>query len=277
MTCEDLEGAGEADQVGDHRPEIRVRRQRRMQGEFGAAALRDDGRAVGVDEIVVPALAGADLPVELVRLEDHLHQVADAALALELDAELLAHPAGAAVAAHQIAGRAASRAAVKGARRHRHALGVLHEVHQLAAVADGDVGRRLRHLLQERLELVLRHQLIGFEQEAAVRALGDLLAALGHRGVFQHRDRRIAEPGGQKYVHRVLGRIAQRPHPIGDADAAVELHGARVRAVHLRIGRVVGLRSISGAHAAPAEIDGECQADRTGANNDNISHRALHF
>ena len=49
-------------------------RQRCMQGEFRAAALRDEGRAIGVDEIVVPPLAGDDLPVELVGAEDHLHQ-----------------------------------------------------------------------------------------------------------------------------------------------------------------------------------------------------------
>ena len=52
----DLEGAGETDQLLDHRPEVGIRRQRCMQGEFRAAALGDQGRAIGVDEIVVPPL-----------------------------------------------------------------------------------------------------------------------------------------------------------------------------------------------------------------------------
>ena len=32
--------------------------------------------------------------------------------------------------------------------------------------------------------------------------------SLGDRGIFQHRDRRIAEPLAEKDVHRVLGRVA---------------------------------------------------------------------
>ena len=141
-----------------------------MQGEFRAAALRDQGRAVGVDEIVVPPPAGDDLLVEIVGAEDHLHQLADAPLAFQLDAGLLAHRAGAAVAAHEIAAAQLLRHAGSGARLHRHALVVLGEVLQPAAVAHGDVGRRLRHLLQERLQLVLRHQLIGLQQQGAVRS-----------------------------------------------------------------------------------------------------------
>ena len=242
-----------------------------MQGEFRAAALRDHGRAVGVDEIVVPPLAGDDLPVELVGAEDHLHQLADAPLAFQLDAGLLAHRAGAAVAADEIAAAQLLARAGSGAGLHRHALVVLDEILQPAAVAHGDVGRRLRHLLQERLQLVLRHQLIRLQQAGAVRTLGDLLAALRHRGIFQHRDRRIAEPGGQEHVHRVVGRITQRPHPIGDADAAIELHGARVRAVHLRIGqRGRAALDQQAAHAAPAKVDGQRQADRPGAGNDHV-------
>src|SRR5258708_39613632 len=98
-----------------------------MQGEFRAAALRDQGRAVGVDEIVVPPLTGDDLPVELVGAEDHLHQLADAPLAFQLDAGLLAHRAGAAVAADEVARPQFLACAGSGARLYRRTLIVLGE------------------------------------------------------------------------------------------------------------------------------------------------------
>src|SRR5262249_43373868 len=101
-----------------------------MQRELGTAAPPDDGRAGAIDDIVVPGVAGADALVALVRLEDHLHQVADAAAAVELDAELLAHPAAAAVATHQVSGAQRLVAAVHGAGRHGHALAILLEVHE---------------------------------------------------------------------------------------------------------------------------------------------------
>ena len=76
-------------------------------------------------------------------MEERLAEFADVAFALELDAELLADGAGAAVAADQIcrANRFLSPSAV---RRWPMTRRVLLEGSQLAAEADGDVGQRFR-------------------------------------------------------------------------------------------------------------------------------------
>ena len=75
----DLEVAGEADQITDDWPEIGIGRQRGMQGELLAGSLRDHARSGGISELIVASLAGDDPLVEVLRAEDHLHQLADAA------------------------------------------------------------------------------------------------------------------------------------------------------------------------------------------------------
>ena len=181
---------------------------------------------------------------------------------------------GPAVTACEVAAAQCPLVAVHGAGLDRHAVLVLVEVDQFAAVAHGDIGRPLGHFLEQRLELVLRYQLIRLEQPGSVGQLGDLLATLCHGWVFQDRDRRIAEAGGQKHIHRIVGWIAQRTHPIDDADAAIELHRARIRAVHLRPrqGGRVTLHE-QAPDAAPAEVDGERQPDRTGTRDDHVIGR----
>ena len=242
-----------------------------MQGEFLAVALCDHAGAGHVGKLVMASLAGHDALVQGIRTEDDLNELADAAAAFEPDAELLADSAGPAVAACEVAAAQRPLVAVDGAGVNRHAALVLVEVDQFAAVAHGDIGRPLGHFLQQRLELVLRDQLIRLEQPGAVGQLGDLLATLRHGRVFQDRDRRIAEAGGQKHIHRVVGWIAQCAHPIDDADAAIELHRACIRAVHLRPrqGGRVTLHE-QAPDAAPAEIDGERQPDRTGTRDDHV-------
>ncbi len=98
----DLEVAGEADQVADDRDEIGVGRQRRMQRELLAVALRDHAGAVGVGELIVAAFAGDDALVQVLGMEDHLDEIADAAAALQTNAQLLAHGGGAAVGAGEV-------------------------------------------------------------------------------------------------------------------------------------------------------------------------------
>ena len=189
-----------------------------MQGEFLAVALRDHARPGGVGELIVASLSGHDALVQVIRSEDHLNEVAKAALAFEFDTELLADSAGSAVAAGEIAAAQGSLASIHGAGDNRYAVVVLGEVNEFAAVAHGDVRRPLGHFLEQRLELVLRDELIGFEKPRAVRRLGDLLAAFRHGGIFQHRDRRIAEAGGQENVHRIVGWVAKCSHPVDDPD-----------------------------------------------------------
>ena len=58
---------------------------------------------------------------------------------------------------------------------------------------------------------------------------------------------------------------------LGEPHAPVDFHGARVAALHLRqeLRRVL-LLDQHAAHAAPAEIDGERQPDRAGADDENL-------
>src|SRR5262249_50284592 len=64
---------------------------------------------------------------------------------------------------------------------------------------------------------------------------------------------------------------AQRPHAVGNADPAVELHGPRVGAVHLGVGRGrrIALDQCA-AHAAPPEIDRQSLTDRARARDDDL-------
>ena len=60
---------------------------------------------MGVGHVIVPALADRDALVEVVAAVERLAQLQQVAFAAELDAELLAHGAAAAVAADQIVAR----------------------------------------------------------------------------------------------------------------------------------------------------------------------------
>ena len=252
-----VEVAGKADQILDDRPEVGVGRQRGMQRELLAGPLCDHARSGGIRELIVASLAGHDPLVEILRPEDHLHQLANAAAPLQPDAEFLADRAGAAVATGQVGTAQRLLVSINRSRDDGDAGHVLREIDQFTTVSDGDVRRSFRHFLQQRLKLVLRNELIRFQQPLAVRRCGDLLPALGHRGIFQHRERRIAQPRRQKHIHRIVGRIAQRAHPIDDPDPAVELHGPGVGPVHLRIGqRRRAALDDQAPDAAPAKIDG---------------------
>ncbi len=64
--------------------------------------LHDQLRRAIVGDVVVPPLADRDAFVELVAAEQRLAELQQVALAFERNAELLAHRAGAAVAADEI-------------------------------------------------------------------------------------------------------------------------------------------------------------------------------
>ena len=180
-------------------------------------------------KVVVPALADRDRIEQLIRPEEGLVDLPDAALAFELDAELLAHRARATVAADEISGA------------HRLVAGETTDTPSASCVKDeqftAEAHRDVRHLLgdrfQQRLERVLRDDLIGLERQGAIVEACDLGLAGRDRRIGQMQDRRIDKAGDDEDVHRHVAEAAGRAYFLGQPHAAEDLHGARVAALHL--------------------------------------------
>ena len=73
-----------------------------MQGEMPGRVLDDEKAPLGVGHVIVAALADRDAFVEVLAVIQRLAQLLDIGLAVELDAELPAHQAAAAVAPHHV-------------------------------------------------------------------------------------------------------------------------------------------------------------------------------
>src|SRR5882672_3363200 len=120
-------------------------------------------------------LAGGNSLVEVFRPENDLPGLTDRRPAIELDAELFPHGAGTAIAAHQVSAAQLFLVSVE-AQEDGDTVITLLEVDELTAVAYARIRRSLSDFRQQRLKLVLRHQLIGLKREGTVAAFGDLLA-----------------------------------------------------------------------------------------------------
>ena len=86
----------------EHRRHVFVFLDHRMQREVARVVLHDQLRRLRVGDVIVPPLADRDALVQVVAAIERLAQLQQVAFAGKLDAELLAHDAGAAVAADQI-------------------------------------------------------------------------------------------------------------------------------------------------------------------------------
>ena len=136
----------------------------------------------------------------------------------------------------------------------------------------------LRHGFEQRLKRVLRDDLIGLERHRAVG--GGVPPGLGLRhGRMGHLEQRRPHQVEQQIgVHRPVRRIARRAHGLGEAEAAENLHRPRIAALHFRIAeRRVVLLDQRAADAAPAEIDGERQADRPGPDDEHLGIHSRPF
>src|SRR5512135_1225616 len=68
-------------------------------------------------------------------------------------------------------------------------------------------------------------------------------------------------------VHRPVGRISRRAHNVRETEATENFHRPRIAALHFWIAeRRVVLLDQDTVDAALAEIDAECEANRTGPN-----------
>ena len=163
----------------EHRRHVLVLLHHGVQREVLGVVLQDELRRLGVDHVIVAALADRDALEQFVAAEQRLAKLQDVAFALQRDAELLAHAAGAAVAARHVLRDDGFRLAALVDDLGGDALAVLGERDELAAVADPDVRvLRLDHRLQQRLDGVLRDELVGLERQRAVGAGRDLLSRL---------------------------------------------------------------------------------------------------
>ena len=236
-----------------------------------AAVDGDDGRPGALD-------AEQDEPVarpqfvqrlEIGAAEDHVGGVGKRRVAVHADAGLAAHRAAGAVASHEIA-RADAELPVgpQVVDLRGHAVGVLHEAGEPVAVVERDGAERPGEAAQHRIEHVLRAAL------APLRALRRR-AGVVHAGQFIAPDLpAFGEAAGDvDIVLRIVARIGTGLDVGDDAPATAEFHGADADQVLARlVDRAVGLLDHRARHAAPAEIAGERQPDRAGADD---QHRRL--
>ena len=83
--------------------------------------------------------------------------------------------------------------------------------------------------------------------------------------------RRLGQLEDDVDVHRAIEPQAGGADFVGEPHAAVDFHGTRIDALHLRQKRrPLLLLDQRAAHAAPGEIDGEREAGRAGADDENI-------
>ena len=237
--------------------------------------LHDEKGRLPVGDMVVAAAAGpgADRDfVEQVRaVKERLAELQEVAFAAQLDAEFLAHRAGAAVAADEIGGAEARCAAVPIPHCRGDAFPVLFKGQELAAVAHGHARQRLGDGFQERLERVLRDELIRLERQRAVVAMVDLGPRLRHRRIRQVQERRLVHGEHDEDVHGDAAVEPGRADLLGKAHAPIDLHGAGVAALHLgqELGRLL-LLDEGAADALEAERDGERQPDRPCPDDQNL-------
>src|SRR5438445_372816 len=157
----------------------------------------------------------------------------------------------------------------------RHAGRVLPERQELATVAHRHARQGLRHGLEQGLQGVLGNELVRLERHRAVGAGVDLALGFGHRRIRQAQQRRLVHRQDHVDVHR---HVAVQPGGAdlpGETHAPEDFHRAGVAALHLgkELRRFLALDQ-SAAHALLAEIDGERQSDRPGADDQALGIRS---
>ena len=121
------------------------------------------------------------------------------------------------------------------------------------------MGERPDEALQDRIEHVLRHAL------ALLRALRRAFL-LRSPGKSLTTELIAVERRDVDAILRIIARIRRIADPVRNAPAPAEFHGAWADDVHPRLlDRAVGLLDQRAGDAAPAEVAGKGEADRSGA------------
>jgi hypothetical protein len=187
------------------------------------------------------------------RAEHDVDRLVQHRVALHGDAEVLTHRARIAVAAdEEFALQAADPAAFFDLGGD--VIALVFKRDQARAVAQGHGRQAARPLGKNAVEDELR-------------AMREVLWALrqrrriGDRGHGDARKLVSSERGDKNVVERKIPRKAPIAHALGNAPASAELHRSDAGGEHLRVdNRAVALLDQRARHAAPAELDGECQA-----------------
>src|SRR6516165_4556850 len=178
----------------------------------------------------------------------------------DFDPEQPAHRTGKAIAADKVPSPHRLRAAALPVKqRCRYAAGVLRKARQLDAMPDGNVRKRARVFLQDRIEPGLRawHAPLGADWQM--------------RQVFQGRYAHAAElvslhVGNEHAVERPVARKPPAAHLVDDTELAAELHGPNTDFEHLRrIELVLSLLDQHGRYAAPPKVGRERKSNGAAA------------
>src|SRR6185436_7542294 len=197
-----------ADRPLELRRHVAVVGDRRVQRPVARRVLHDEESRALVGDVVVAAVARAvadwNALVKLVAAIERLAQAQDVGLATQLDAELPAHRAAAAVAADQVLGSNLPLRRPRG-----DASRILLERLEFTAISHR--AQALGDRLEQRLERVLRDELVRLERHRAVVARFDRPARFAHRGIGRVHERRQVQRAHDVDVHRHLGLPAEVP------------------------------------------------------------------
>ena len=232
------------------------------QAPLVAAVDGDDGGpgAFRTDENVTIGLALVMQGKQMRATENDVGGVGQDRIARHADAERFAHQAARAVAADDVARRDfLARAGFGILHERRHQIGILRKRDKPPAVAQRYALLRRRERAQDRIEHVLRAALAPLRAVLGRRRLADAGEALAAQFI-------TGETGQIDVVLRVVARIGRALDRRHQAPAPAEFHGADADEVHAwLIDRAVGLLDQHAANAAPAQIAGERQPDRSTA------------
>ena len=191
---------------------------------------------------------------------------------MQLRADRVADEAAGAISANEVAAtHGLGVAGVEAADLRRDAAAILLEPGKLAAELDADAREGAGVAAENLLQRVLRDPLGFFGVEL-------VLDAETVHDVFEPGELRAVHAGGKHHVRRIVGRdrrsMAQR---VGNAPAAEVLASADVGRLGTRAvaDAVVALHDAAG-NALAAEFDGQRQADRTRAGDEDVDGGSTH-
>ena len=248
---------------------------RRVQRPVLRRVLHDEKRRLTVRDVVMTSAPGtvADRnPIVQLRTEiQSLIEAREISFSPQRNPELLADGAGASVAPDEEPRPDLARLACRIGHPRHHRVGLFAQREEFTAVPERHRGESLRFRLEQRLNRVLRDELIWLARHRAVVARRDLRLGLGHRRVRQPQQRRFVHRHRDVDVHRDLAVEPRGAHLRRDPHPPEDLHRPRVAAFHLgeELGRGFPLDQ-HGADAAAAEIDRKRQPHWTRSDDENV-------
>ena len=202
----------------------------------------------------------------------------DGRLAVEVDAEAVAHPAGSAVATDEVTAPNLLDIATRAADHRGHRFIVLHQIDQCHLPPSVHQRSIRETALKNRLDLHLGNTHRRLAGHAAVVALADPAAPFGHARIAEAMQLVTAQRGDPGDIEVVILRYRDAAQLVRQPEATKQLHAAGVGDVHLGMtGRGCVPFDQHASDAALRQIAGERHADRsaTGDEHRHLFHRDL--